>query len=168
MTKPAAVPHSTVVSQPVAVPRSAAGAQPASTPQRASTSLPTVIKSATVENPAGPETLQSNRRRKSLAKACPKNRAASEPEASASEKESLPATRSAAVRPSKGPRLAEFKYAGFHSSDSPRHLESRLLQLLRVLPSQQLRAFRKNKPRRRRCCRFLAPDSRTLRASRRH
>ena len=68
---------------------------------------------------AGPEMLQSSRRGKSLAKARPKKRAASEPEASASEEESLLTERSIAERSSKGPWLAEFKYAGSRSSDSP-------------------------------------------------
>ena len=118
--------HSTVVSLPAAVPRSAAGAQLAFTAQRASTTLPTGEKPATVKKPAGFETLQLSRRRKTLAKTRPKKRAASEPEASSSEETPLPAERSAAARPSKGARLAQFKYANSLSSDSPtRRSESR-------------------------------------------
>ena len=101
----AATPYSIVVTQPPATlhiaaamphaatsaPRSTVVTLPASTPQRASATLPTGEEPATVEKPAIPETLQSSRRRKLLAKARPKKRAASEPEASASEEESLPA-----------------------------------------------------------------------------
>ena len=113
----AAAPHSTVVSQCAAVPRFAAGSQPGSTPQRASTTQPNGEEPATIKKPAGFETLQSSHGRKSLAKARPMRRAASEPEAIASIKESLPTERSAAARPSKNPRLTEFKYVGSHFSD---------------------------------------------------
>ena len=117
----AAAPHPIVVTQPASTLHAAAATPPAAAVASSSTvvSLPAAgPRLATVEKPAGPETLQSCRRRKSLAKARLKERAASESEASASEEESLPAERSVAARSSKRPRLAEFKYAGSRSSDS--------------------------------------------------
>ena len=163
-----AAPHSTVVSQLAAVPRASADVQPAFTPQRASTTLLTGEEPATVEKPVKPETLQSSHRRKSLAKPRPIKRAASKPEASASREESLPAEQSAAARPSKGPRLAEFNYACSRSPDSLPPLRTATPpQPLRAQPFQLLRASRKNVPRLRPCRTHLAPDSRTLRASRR-
>ena len=133
VTQPAITPHAvaaashpTVVALPARIFRSVAGAQPASTSRRTNKTLPTGMRPATIETPAGPERLQSSRCRKSLAKARPRKRAASEFEASASEEDPLPEQQSAAARQSNSLRLAKFNYAGSRFADFSRHSESRL------------------------------------------